>query len=321
MVDSNPADLLESCDINKPVQVLHEQSRTFSWASYVLPKKDLDKLSSLYALCRVIDNYVDDTDNREDSSRDLQQLKKMVDAHILKYDSDPNTSRVRIHRDLCVRAKILNQLIDGVESDLGAVRIETKSELLDYCYRVAGTVGLMICDLYRLPDEAEPMAISLGIGMQLTNIARDVVEDFRMNRIYIPARWMNHQKIKTVIEDRKRGKTLHQSRLDLITEADKFYGVADAGWEYVPWSVKPALFGAARCYRSIGDVLNNRDSNNFNSKPTISRTRFILRMITAMVELPVVNFNRSEWVEDFPQTHQHLKRLRDEFLNEGEPPS
>ena len=82
---------------------------------------------------------------------------------------------------------VISELIRGIESDLQPVMVGTEAELLRYCYRVAGTVGLLMCDVLGVHDSrAKAHAIDLGIGMQLTNIARDVQEDAGMGRRYVP---------------------------------------------------------------------------------------------------------------------------------------
>ena len=163
---------------------------------FFLPKKIYEDSAKLYAFCRVLDDIADEkTDldtkiKRFDEMRNF--LKKSYDADNKEiYSSDENEKIVhdviKLVKNNNIKKIILEDLVDGVASDLKKrIHIRSVKDLLVYSYRVAGTVGLMMSKILNVNDRrALKGAIDLGIAMQLTNIARDVVEDKKMNREYI----------------------------------------------------------------------------------------------------------------------------------------
>ena len=157
-------------------------AKSFNWAGFFLPKKIYQKCSSLYDFCRTIDDIAD------------QELKLDIKIKQFKEFKDKFTNKDfnnQIIKSICIvidetgiSKKIIYDLFDGIESDLkNEVIINSKKELLIYAYRVAGTVGLMMAKILNVKKKNSlKAAINLGIAMQLTNIARDVVEDNLKNR-------------------------------------------------------------------------------------------------------------------------------------------
>lgn len=142
------------------------------------------------------------------------------------------------------------------------------AELVRYCYRVASTVGLMMCGVLGVRcREALPHAIDLGIAMQLTNICRDVAEDAARGRVYLPAERLRSAGIDP--EDVVRG-TADPERVasvvrSVLALADRYYRSADGGMRDIPWRFRPAILVASRTYRAIGVRLRRR-------RPTAGRT-------------------------------------------------
>ena len=172
-------------------------AKSFNWAGFFLPKKIYQKCSSLYDFCRTIDDIAD------------QELKLNIKAKQFKEFKDQFTNKdfsnqiiKNIHNiidDFEISKKIVYDLFDGVETDLkNEVKINSKKELLIYSYRVAGTVGLMMAKILNVKKKNSlKSAIDLGIAMQLTNIARDVVEDNKKNRKYINS---NFESIRSTLK-------------------------------------------------------------------------------------------------------------------------
>ena len=152
-------------------------AKSFNWSGFFLPKEIYHKCSVLYDFCRTIDNIADRDVDLEIKKKELEEFKKNFekknkDETIIKNMWD-------LMKERNISKKIVDDLFDGVNSDLKKeVRIKTEKELLIYSYRVAGTVGLMMAKIFGVKKrESLQRAIDLGIAMQLTNIARDVVED------------------------------------------------------------------------------------------------------------------------------------------------
>ncbi len=171
--------------------VTREHARTFYFASHVLGPAVQRDAYAVYACCRSIDDAVDRAAARG------EKVRPEVAGQILERAYGAGGERAEeewmpAFRDTAGRKKIrriwFEDLATGVAGDAGPVDLQTWQELDLYCYRVAGTVGLMMMRVFGLEDEAaEPRALDLGRGMQLTNILRDVAEDAAAGRIYLPA--------------------------------------------------------------------------------------------------------------------------------------
>ena len=171
-------------------------AKSFNWAGFFLPKKIYKKCSSLYDFCRTVDDIVD-----QELKLDIKikQFKEFKEKFVNKdFNNQIIKNMYKLIDDTGISKKIVYDLFDGVESDLkNEVKINSKKELLIYSYRVAGTVGLMMAKILNVQKENSlKAAINLGIAMQLTNIARDVVEDNTKNRKYINS---NFESIKNTL--------------------------------------------------------------------------------------------------------------------------
>ena len=168
---------------------------------------------------------------------------------------------------MCIRDRnninlgILKDLIDGLISDQQNVRVTDERELIDYSYKVAGTVGLMMLPIINTKDaEARKHAIDLGIAMQLTNIARDVYEDAKMNRLYLPKEWLGQVSISDLIDnklDDQKKKLIELSIKNLIELSDKFYANGFSGMKFIPLRTRLAIFFAAKIYKGIGEKIKS----------------------------------------------------------------
>ena len=168
-----------------------EHARTFYFASHVLGSAVQRDAYAVYACCRSIDDAVDRAAARGEKVRPEVAGQILERAYGTGGDR-PGEEWMPAFRETAARKKIrrvwFEDLATGVAGDAGPVDLQTWQELDLYCYRVAGTVGLMMMRVFGLEDEAaEPRALDLGRGMQLTNILRDVAEDAAAGRIYLPA--------------------------------------------------------------------------------------------------------------------------------------
>ena len=157
--------------------LLSKHAKSFNWAGFFLSKKTYKKCSFLYDFCRTLDDIADEETNLEAKRKKFLDFKsnfknKNYSDYIIK-----NIWELLEKEN--ISSKIAEDLFDGVESDLkNEVKINNKKELFVYSYRVAGTVGLMMSKILKVKHkDSLKGAIDLGIAMQLTNIARDVVED------------------------------------------------------------------------------------------------------------------------------------------------
>ncbi|MEN0020291.1 MAG: phytoene/squalene synthase family protein [Planctomycetota bacterium] len=234
-----------------PEDVLRRCGRTFYAAAKVLPATTRRELALLYAMCRAIDDSADATDAGEADDL-LQQISDGLDGR------DIGSPLVSAFRELAGRHDVplvlVQQLIDGVRADLGEVRIKSLDELLRYSYRVASTVGLMMCRILRVPTEGDPFAIDLGIGMQLTNIARDVMEDAASGRVYLPGDWVPSETVLAAANEQNHTEVC-AAIARLLDVADQYYESAELGMQFLPVAVRGGIRAAAWNYRAIGSVI------------------------------------------------------------------
>ena len=229
--------------------------KSFNWSGYFLPKKIYSKCSKLYDFCRTLDNIADQDKDLEIKKKELEKFKinfeeKNQEDSVIKNMWD-------LMEEFNISQIIVNDLFDGVESDLKKeVRIRTEKELLVYCYRVAGTVGLMMSKILKVKKkEAFKGAIDLGIAMQLTNIARDVNEDKNRKRQYI--------------------KPDFSSISETIKESEVFYQKSFRSISGIPLRSRFSVLVARRVYRKIGNyILKQKNTENYNKAGKIYVTIF-----------------------------------------------
>ena len=169
-------------------------SKSFYFATRFFPPDLARSAHAVYWFCRTTDDLVDEAPSVEQGRRDLAEWEEAVRSGFM--GTRPQNPILRAFFDTVDRHGIPSQypleLIEGCRMDLNQVRYRNFAELRVFCYRVASTVGLMMCHVigFRQPGFEEvgiPKAIDLGIAMQLTNILRDVGDDLRLGRIYLPA--------------------------------------------------------------------------------------------------------------------------------------
>ena len=230
-------------------------AKSFNWAGFFLPRVKYSNCSALYDFCRTVDNIADDNNNLDIKRKNLLEFKKRF------FEKDFNSNKIkkmwRIIDEFSISTKIIDDLFDGVESDLkDNVQLNSRKDLLIYSYRVAGTVGLMMAKILKVKsEEALKAAIDLGIAMQLTNIARDVIEDEKLNRKYIDC---DFEKIK-----------------DTLKLADLFYNSCFKSIREIPISSRFAILVARRVYRQIGnEIKKKRDLDEYKNSGKIFVTNF-----------------------------------------------
>ncbi len=231
---------------------IKSEGKSFYWASFFLPKKNRIAASRLYSICRYLDDVADNS--KLDTSSQIKNIFNQI--------KENESSEINIFfKKNNINIGILKDLIDGLISDQQNVRVTDKKELIDYSYKVAGTVGLMMLPIINTKDaEARKHAIDLGIAMQLTNIARDVYEDAKMNRLYLPKEWLGQVSISDLIDnklDDQKKKLIELSIKNLIELSDKFYANGFSGMKFIPLRTRLAIFFAAKIYKGIGEKIKS----------------------------------------------------------------
>ena len=231
---------------------IKSEGKSFYWASFFLPKKNRIAASRLYSICRYLDDVADNS--KLDTSSQIKNIFNQI--------KENESSEINIFfKKNNINLGILKDLIDGLISDQQNVRVTDEKELIDYSYKVAGTVGLMMLPIINTKDaEARKHAIDLGIAMQLTNIARDIYEDARMNRLYLPKEWLGQVSITDLIDnklDDQKKRLIELSIKNLIELSDKFYANGFSGMKFIPLRTRLAIFFAAKIYKGIGEKIKS----------------------------------------------------------------
>ena len=269
-------------------------AKSFNWAGFFLPRKIYDDCAKLYAFCRVLDDIADEKADLDSKIEKFNKMKIFFKSSFKLNDNDKSPSYenetiildiITIAENYKIKKIIIEDLIDGVASDLKKrVHIRSVKDLLIYSYRVAGTVGLMMSKILRVNDRrALKGAIDLGIAMQLTNIARDVVEDKKMNREYIKPDFENIQ-----------------ATLKL---AEMFYQSSFSSIQKIPFRYKFSIIVARRIYRQIGrKILQKGNMKNYENSGKIYVNNFekIYHTIISIFDLILVYLKEIE-------THQRAE--------------
>ncbi|MBA3546354.1 MAG: phytoene/squalene synthase family protein [Nannocystis sp.] len=252
-------------------EVLAAHARTFQLAGRFLGPARRDEAAVVYAFCRLVDDLVDEARDLASGSAALAEVEAELRGRA------PARPLVAVFAELMdeygVARAVALELIAGVRSDSGPVALADDAALLRYCYQVAGTVGLMMCGVLGVRDPvAAPFALDLGVAMQLTNICRDVAEDARRGRVYLPAsRLARSGSAPTDLHggDAPRP-AIAGVVLDLLELADRHYASADLGMRFIPWRSRLAILVAARVYRAIGLVLRRRGGDAMAGRAVVS---------------------------------------------------
>ncbi len=241
-------------------QTLAAHSRSFSLAAKLLPADGRDEAAVLYAWCRRADDAIDEAPAGEEHARLVQLERELHDVYTSAPQRDVMLAAfqaVIMHRAIPAHYPV--ELLDGMRMDAIGKRYQTLDQLLGYCYRVASTVGLMMCHVLGVRSpRALTYAAHLGIAMQLTNICRDVAEDWQRGRLYIPDEILAplgapglDAELGRPLPDSARGALSHAVQ-HLLAIADRYYRSGDRGLLALPLRAAFAVRTARLVYAAIG---------------------------------------------------------------------
>jgi phytoene synthase len=227
-------------------------SLSFHAASRLLPARVREPALALYAFCRVADDAVDEGG---DKGAAVLHLRDRLDAVYAGRPADAAADRAfaRAVSAHAIPRALPEALLEGFAWDAVGRRYATLSEVLDYSARVAAAVGAMMCLLMGVRDrDALARACDLGLAMQLTNIARDIGEDARAGRLYLPGDWFAPGGAEAFLADPHPSPEIRGMAARLLAEADALYLRAEAGIAALPLSCRPAIWAARLIYAGIG---------------------------------------------------------------------
>lgn len=274
-------------DLDTCRNALRAGSRTFYAASLLLPPSVRASATALYAFCRIADDIVDNCGPVVGVDGLRRRLQRIYAGSPEDHPSDRALADVVL--DYGVPRELLEALLEGLEWDLQDRSYETLDDLNAYGARVAGTVGAMTCLLMKQRDaHVLARACDLGVAMQLTNIARDVGEDARMGRLYLPRCWMRDAGIdpdawlKAPVFDDALATVIRR----LLDAADELYHRADLGIPGLPFFCRPAIHAARYFYSEIGREIERAGLDSVSRRAVVADRRkalLVTRTLMAML--------------------------------------
>ncbi|MGM0615238.1 MAG: phytoene/squalene synthase family protein [Pseudomonadota bacterium] len=312
---------------------LRQHGKSFHWAGFFLPRGQLQDGARLYHVCRQVDDIADNaaTDaERQRAQKVLTCLQARLNARSQRQltaaetGTKPSTeSRLSNSEQQLVSAleadivalfaqdsrclHAMQDLVATMVVDLSPVQLEDERALLGYAYGAAGTVGVMMCQLMgaREPDHSLAFAIDLGVAMQMTNIARDVLEDAQRGRVYLPQTWLK-QPITADAIAHGEPQARHQAWQavgQLIERAEAYYTSGWQGLAYLPPRTRLAIGIALRVYRQIGRRIQGLSAEDYwAQRVVVPKSRKLQQSLLALPAL----FNTSPAWHD-AALHQPLE--------------
>jgi phytoene synthase len=289
-------------DMMSSKKILAQHGKSFYWASLFLGPKLAERAAQLYQFCRFVDDLADgDLSERKES---LVDIRARLEGHSVAVGPEIE-SFLQLASENNIPLIAARELLDGMLSDQTAVAFNSEAELLRYCHAVAGTVGLMMCRVLNCKDQrADSFAIDLGIAMQLTNIARDVLEDAKMERRYLPASWINVPASKISASNVACRAPVASAIERVLDLAEEYYVSALVGIRLLPFRSRFSITVALRIYRQIGVLLQRRHLRWWDGRIYVPASEKVLLTLRSLLDLrPAAILNHNQ------RLHRDLKGL------------
>jgi phytoene synthase len=236
--------------------LMRKHGKTFYWASFFLDKSKMQAIYSIYSFCRKVDDMVDEAKNPDIAKKRLlifmEAWKRGKSHPVINLLSD-------IPKENWPNQKLVKNFLNGQISDIKFSSFKSEKSLIIYCYQVAGTVGLMVCDIFGVKDKKmRYFAIDLGIAMQLVNISRDIYEDSLRNRVYLPESLIGKYSAKEIANPNKEtARKIDEARKKIIKLANIYFDSASRAIDHLPKGASLAVKLASALYQQIGYQLMN----------------------------------------------------------------
>jgi len=281
---------------------MRQGSKSFAAAARLFDKRTRDDCVMLYAWCRHCDDVIDGQTLGHDQQADfragqmgrLTQLRQQTaDALEGGHSSDPIFMALsRVVQRANIPARHPQELLEGFAMDVDNRRYETVSDVLDYGYHVAGVVGVMMAMIMGVSQPAVlDRASDLGIAFQLTNIARDVIDDARAGRVYLPNDLLGRAGVSQVDpDDRGQWPELYDAAVQLLDIAEPYYASSQAGMAALPLRSAWAIASARRVYRAIGQKLRAGGPAAWEGRVSTSTAEKLALLALALVDAVLSRF-------------------------------
>lgn len=236
-------------------------SKSFSLAARLFPQDTLRDVESLYAWCRHCDDAMDMRSvgvGAREAFEEISYWTKLALYSDIEGLPAPFASLKRIQERHAIDRSFFEDFLMGMWMDAqDGLKVRNEAELYLYCYRVAGVVGLMMASIMGVRgSQAHSYAVALGIGMQMTNVARDIAEDFSRGRVYLPTEWLKELGIEesSLLREESRER-LFAVVARLLMSADRHYKYGLLGLRHLPWRSALTIAVAASLYKGIGEKI------------------------------------------------------------------
>ncbi|MBU8540553.1 phytoene/squalene synthase family protein [Falsiroseomonas tokyonensis] len=262
-------------------------SKSFRAAALLLPARIAEPAAALYAFCRVADDAIDEA---PDPVAALPPLQRRLDAIYAGRPQPHPADRAFavVVRDHAIPQVLPAALLEGFAWDGEGRRYATLEALEAYAARVAATVGAMMTLLMGVRDQAAlARACDLGVAMQLTNIARDVGEDARNGRLYLPLDWLAEESIaaEAFLAAPRFTPGLGRVVQRLLDAADLLYARAEDGFARLPWDCRAGIGAARHVYAGIGRAVEHQGGDSVSRRAVVPNRRKALLMARGVAAL------------------------------------
>jgi len=266
-------------------------AKSFYFSSFLLPKEKRNAAYAVYSFCRYADNVVDRA-----GKNSLDETQKGIDSLLENLDevysgrsvNDGFSAFGNTVRKFDIPKHYFTELVEGVSMDMKTKRYKTFAELERYCYKVASVVGLIMSEIFRYSNSAAlEYAVHLGKAMQLTNILRDIYDDYTMSRVYIPQDELSGF---GYCEEDIGNKVINKNFISLIKHnierARSFYDLAERGIPYLTNDgSRTTVVLMLKIYSGILNKIEEKKYDVYSGRVYVSRTEKISIMTKYLLNL------------------------------------
>jgi len=290
--------------------LMRKHGKTFYWASFFLDNTKIQAIYSIYSFCRKLDDMVDEAKNSNVAKKKLTLFKEAWNKGL----PHPIISVLnKIPKENWPSPVLVKKFLNGQISDIEFTSFKSEKSLIIYSYQVAGTVGLMICDIFGVKDKKmRYFAIDLGIAMQLINISRDIYEDSLRNRIYLPKSLIGKYTSKRVANPTKKiAEKIDLARKNIINLANIYFASASQAIDHLPKGANLSVKLASALYQQIGHQLINKQYQNKEKRcyvNNLTKLFITIRIIakyffTCKTNLKAHNKDLHKHITNLPDAH------------------
>ncbi|NBB78708.1 MAG: squalene/phytoene synthase family protein [Verrucomicrobia bacterium] len=284
-----------------PKDLFRRNSRSFSLAARFFSPDDQMAVARLYQFCRYLDDLADDT-TTGDQTRLNRARERLTNPNTAPADS-VEFDFIALSEERSIPLGPALDLIDALHADCGERSIRDEAGLIQFAYGVAGTVGRMMRHVIDARDErADAFAIDLGIGLQLSNVIRDVAEDAQRGRYYLPAAWVEPETIRRAMGGEAGATAAVDTAVQRTHDlAEDYYQSARRGFVYIPERNRRVIFLAAAFYQAIGQKVVRQSPGGWRQRTVVGP----LAKLAILLRAPVAyrRWKRLDWLPNPEPLH------------------